>query len=117
MNIQNLRYFVMFSEELNYTRAAEKCFISRQALQQSIHSLEKEYDVTLVLNRHNSLSLTPAGQRLCLRAKPILASLDILESDLRDFSELPVAVRLGVSQSLLCTGIFRKTASVRNMFS
>lgn len=100
MNIQNLQYFVAFSEELNYTKAAEKCFVSRQALQQSIHSLEKEYDVTLVINRHNKLSLTPAGQRLCLRAKPILDSLDILEADLREFSEMPVAIRLGVSKCL-----------------
>lgn len=100
MNIQNLRYFLAFSEELNYTKTAEKCFISRQALQQSIHSLEKEYDVTLVINRHNRLFLTPAGQRLCLRAKPILASLDILESDLQEFSEMPVAIRLGISQCL-----------------
>lgn len=36
MDIRQLHYFLVLCEEMNYTRAAQRLFLSRQALRQSI---------------------------------------------------------------------------------
>ena len=36
MDIRQLHYFLTLCEEMNYTRAAQRLFLSRQALRQSI---------------------------------------------------------------------------------
>ena len=42
INHLNLVYFITAARELNFTRAAEKLFISQQALSNHIASLEKD---------------------------------------------------------------------------
>ena len=42
MDIRQLHYFLTLCEEMNYTRAAQRLFLSRQALRQSISALEAE---------------------------------------------------------------------------
>ena len=42
MDIRQLHYFLVLCEEMNYTRAAQRLFLSRQALRQSISALEAE---------------------------------------------------------------------------
>lgn len=42
MDIRQLHYFLVLCEEMNYTRAAQRLFLSRQALRQSITALEAE---------------------------------------------------------------------------
>ena len=40
MDIRQLHYFLVLCEEMNYTRAAQRLFLSRQALRQCITALE-----------------------------------------------------------------------------
>ena len=47
INFLNLEYFLVAAEELNFTRAAKKLFISQQSLSNHISNLEKEFDVIL----------------------------------------------------------------------
>ena len=42
MDIRQLHYFLVLCEEMNYTRAAQRLFLSRQALRQSISALEAD---------------------------------------------------------------------------
>ena len=46
MDITQIRYFLKTAELLNYTRAAEQLFITRQSLRQAIAAMEAE----LVIN-------------------------------------------------------------------
>ena len=39
MDIRQLHYFLVLCEEMNYTRASQRLFLSRQALRQSITCL------------------------------------------------------------------------------
>ena len=55
--------FLALAEEMNFTRAAEKIFMSQQGLSDHIRRLEKEYDTVLV-NRKPKVSLTDSGQIL-----------------------------------------------------
>ena len=84
INFLNLEYFLVAAEELNFTRAARKLYISQQSLSNHISNLEKEFDVIL-FNRTSPLTLTYAGRALKTRARELL--------DLRDeFQRLHLAM-------------------------
>ena len=68
INFLNLEYFLVAAEELNFTKAAKKLFISQQSLSNHISNMEKEFDVIL-FNRTTPLTLTYAGQALKEKAK------------------------------------------------
>ncbi len=55
--------FISLAEEKNFTRAAEKLYVSQQGLSDHIKRLEKEYDTVLV-NRKPEVSLTDSGEAL-----------------------------------------------------
>jgi Transcriptional regulator len=101
MDFHQIRYFAALAEARNYTAAAEKCYISRQALRQAVQSMEKEYGVALVENRRNRLYLTPAGELLAGWAKKLCADWDGMDAALRRFVSQPILLRLGISVSLL----------------
>ncbi|MFR8166846.1 MAG: LysR family transcriptional regulator [Enterocloster sp.] len=61
MNFDNYRYFAAAAEELNFTKAARKLFMTQQALSKQIDKMEKEYN-TRLFNRETPMSLTPAGE-------------------------------------------------------
>ena len=71
INFLNLEYFLVAAEELNFTKAARKLYISQQSLSNHIANLEKEFDVVL-FNRTSPLTLTYAGQALQSRARALL---------------------------------------------
>ena len=43
MNFDNYRYFAAAAEELNFTKAARKLFMTQQALSKQIDKMEREY--------------------------------------------------------------------------
>jgi DNA-binding transcriptional LysR family regulator len=46
INFLNLEYFLVAAEELNFTRAAKRLYISQQSLSNHISNLEKELITT-----------------------------------------------------------------------
>ena len=64
MDIRQLHYFLTLCEEMNYTRAAQRLFLSRQALRQSISALEAEMCGPLFISAHHKLALTDRGMSL-----------------------------------------------------
>ena len=101
MELHHIRYFAALAEERNYTLAAQKCFISRQAMRQTVQALEREFSVQLIENRKNKLYLTPAGELFAEKAQVLLAAQKDLELSLLDFVQEEHVVRLGISVSLL----------------
>ena len=49
INFLNLEYFLAAAEELNFTRAAKRLYISQQSLSNHISNMEKEFDVVLFI--------------------------------------------------------------------
>ena len=70
-NFKELSYFVVAAEEMNFTRAARKMFITQQALSKHIRNLEAQYEVRL-FERHPSLRLTLAGEQLLKYARRVI---------------------------------------------
>lgn len=88
INFLNLEYFLVAADELNFTKAAKKLYISQQSLSNHISNMEKEFDVVL-FNRTNPLTLTYAGQALKNKARQMLELKDETYrelADIKDFS-------------------------------
>lgn len=99
INFLHLEYFLVAAEELNFTRASKRLFISQQSLSNHISNLEKEFDVEL-FQRTSPLTLTYAGQALRARARQML---DLREetyqeiADIKDFNKGQLTI--GVSHT------------------
>lgn len=87
MNFTSLRYFTVLAEELNFTRAAKKLYISQQALSTHINKLEKHFNARLFL-RTTPLELTPAGQCLYSFAKETLLYEEQMTEQIHSLSKL-----------------------------
>lgn len=101
MDIRQLKYFLVLCEELNYTRAAKRLYLTRQALRQSMDALQSELGEALLTNRHNHLALTERGQWLQSRAKPVVESFSALEREIFETAAPAGPLRLGVSVALV----------------
>lgn len=76
VSTRRLRYFVVVAEELHFTRAAQRLFIAQQSLSKQILELENQLGVTLFQRSRRSVDLTPAGQVLLERVRPLLLDFD-----------------------------------------
>ena len=72
MNQDILNIFITVAEEMNFTRAARKLYITQQSLSSHIKRLETKYNVIL-FERKPTLKLTPAGEAFLFYAKQMLA--------------------------------------------
>jgi DNA-binding transcriptional LysR family regulator len=99
MNFTNLYYFLVVAEELNITRAAQRLFISQQALSNHISQLEHYYETQLFI-RKPTLSLTYAGTRLVKAATNILDLHRQIKSEIDDINHKRRGqLRLGISHT------------------
>ena len=101
MDIRQLHYFLVLCEEMNYTRAAQRLFLSRQALRQSISALEAELCGPLFLSAHHRLSLTDRGVSLQRHAAPVVEQFQQMQASLRAEIQSAQPVRIGISVSLV----------------
>ncbi|MDG3009214.1 LysR family transcriptional regulator [Rhodococcus sp. D2-41] len=84
MDFRQLRYFLAVGEELSFSRAAEKCFISQSAISHQIARLEQELGAQLFERSTRQVKLTPAGGRLVPVAQQALSLEATAYSVVRD---------------------------------
>lgn len=73
---RDLRYFVAVAEELHFTRAAERLFVSQPALSKQVRALERQLGTPLFTRDRPGVRLTPAGEALLPHARRTLAAWD-----------------------------------------
>jgi DNA-binding transcriptional LysR family regulator len=71
---RDLRYFVTIAEELSFTRAAERLFVSQPALSKQIRMLEKQLGACLFRRDRRAVRLTAMGEVLLPHARETLAA-------------------------------------------
>ncbi|MFE1954852.1 LysR substrate-binding domain-containing protein [Streptomyces sp. NPDC059524] len=69
---RDLRYFAYVAEELSFTRAAERLFVSQPALSKQIRMLEKQVGAELFTRDRRTVRLTSAGEALLPYAQRML---------------------------------------------
>ncbi|MEI7431039.1 MAG: LysR family transcriptional regulator, partial [Betaproteobacteria bacterium] len=73
-SLKQLQYFVALSEQLNFTRAAESCFVTQSTLSVGLKELENVLGTQLVERDRQSVLMTPTGIEIASRARSILAA-------------------------------------------
>ena len=99
MNFTNLKYFLAVADELSFSRAADKLYVTQQNLSNHISRLEEELQATLFA-RSPSLRLTYAGE--CMRdyARQLVATEQQMQLHLGDISHQRRArLRIGVTRT------------------
>ncbi|MCP2165101.1 LysR family transcriptional regulator [Goodfellowiella coeruleoviolacea] len=76
VHLRDLRYFLAIAEELNFTKAASRLFISQPALSKQIRQLEDGLRVRLFERDRRTVTLTAAGQALLPVARELLGTWD-----------------------------------------
>jgi monoterpene epsilon-lactone hydrolase len=76
VEIRHLRAFVAVSEDLNFSRAAARLYLSQPSLSRQIRALERLVGCELLRRSTHRVELTVAGKALLDRARRLLADLD-----------------------------------------
>lgn len=76
MEISALQQFLVLAETLNFTQAAEKCFVTQPTLSRKIAVLEKELGVRLFVRSRKSVMLTAEGSALVEHARRIVSEYE-----------------------------------------
>ena len=81
-----MKMFLLAAEEMSFSRAAERAFVSQQCLSDHIRRLEEAYHVVL-FQRKPRLQLTPEGQTMLKYLVRIRALMDDMTNELADISQ------------------------------
>jgi LysR family hydrogen peroxide-inducible transcriptional activator len=84
MELYQLRYFLAVAETGNFTKAAQRAFVSQPSLSQQILNLEEEFGQPLFHRLGRKAVLTDAGKTLMEGARRILGDVDQTLQELKD---------------------------------
>ncbi|MFG3252383.1 LysR family transcriptional regulator [Streptomyces sp. NPDC048172] len=73
---RDLRYFLAVAEELHFTRAAERLYVSQPALSKQIRMLERQLGAELFARDRQGVRLSPVGAALLPHARRVLDEWD-----------------------------------------
>jgi monoterpene epsilon-lactone hydrolase len=76
IELRHLRAFVAVADEINFSRAAERLFVSAPALSRQIRGLEQLLGTELLRRSTHQVELTVAGEALLERARKLLCDVD-----------------------------------------
>ena len=77
ITLRQLYYFTAVAEDRNYTRAAERLFVSQPSLSRQVRELEEALGVTLFVRDVRGVRLTGAGTEMFARGRALLAMLEV----------------------------------------
>lgn len=96
-SLKQLHYLVALSEQLNFTRAAESCFVTQSTLSAGLKELENVLGARLVERDRQTVLMTPTGLEVAKRARAILAATkDLVEIAGHSRAPMTGLLRLGV---------------------
>ncbi|HLV14889.1 MAG TPA: hydrogen peroxide-inducible genes activator [Xanthomarina sp.] len=72
MTITQLYYVLAVAEHKNFTKAAEKCFVTQPTLSMQIQKLEAELDILIFDRSKKPIELTDVGKKIVNQAKNIV---------------------------------------------
>lgn len=79
MTITQLHYVLAVAEHQNFTKAAEKCYVTQPTLSMQIQKLEDELDVQIFDRSKKPIELTDVGEKIVEQAKNIVNEADRIQ--------------------------------------
>lgn len=79
MTITQLKYALAIAEHKNFTKAAEKCFVTQPTLSTQIQKLEDELDIIIFDRGKKPIELTDVGQKIVVQARNIVNEADRIQ--------------------------------------
>lgn len=114
---RQLRYLVALSEELNFTRAADKCFVTQSTLSAGLKELERVLGAELVERDRQNVLMTPIGVEVVRRARAILAATqDLVGLAAAAGEPMSGSLRLGVIPTIAPFLLPRTTHLLRERY-
>lgn len=103
VHLRDLRYFVAAAEELHFTRAAERLFVTQPALSKQIRALERQLRASLFERDRRAVRLTAAGRALLAPAQQLLRDWAAAETAVAaaERSTLTVGMNTGPGRGVL----------------
>jgi LysR family transcriptional regulator, hydrogen peroxide-inducible genes activator len=100
MEMHQIRYFLALSEELNFTRAAERCNVAQPSLTRAIKMLEEELGGPLFHRERANTHLSELGRMVLPHLQHVYDRAQEAKRQAQDFKKLNrTTLRLGV----MCT--------------
>lgn len=80
VTLRQMRYLTAVADTLNFSRAADLCFVTQPTLSAGIKELEDRLGVQLVERTRQSVLLTPVGKDITARARQLLLDAAEIEA-------------------------------------
>lgn len=116
MTITQLKYVLAVAEHQNFTKAAEKTFVTQPTLSMQIQKLEEELDILIFDRSKKPIELTAVGRKIVNQAKSIVNEADRMQ-DVVDQEKgfIGGEFRLGIIPTVMPTllPMFLKTFTVK----
>jgi LysR family hydrogen peroxide-inducible transcriptional activator len=79
MTITQLKYALAIAEHKNFTKAAEKCFVTQPTLSTQIQKLEEELNIVIFDRSKKPIELTDVGRKIVFQARNIVNEADRIQ--------------------------------------
>ncbi|MDC8003525.1 hydrogen peroxide-inducible genes activator [Aureisphaera galaxeae] len=116
MTITQLKYVLAVAEHKNFTKAAQKTFVTQPTLSMQIQKLEEELDILIFDRSKKPIELTAVGQKIVSQAKSIVNEAERMQ-DVVDQEKgfIGGEFKLGIIPTIMPTllPMFLKTFTVR----
>src|SRR3954469_23418736 len=100
MEMSQIRYFRALCEELNFTRAAEKCNVSQPSLTRAIRLLEEEFGGPLFHRERTNTHLSELGRLVKPHLDQIFEQTQLAARHARELANLH---RIKLTVGVMCT--------------
>lgn len=97
MDLRQLKEYLVFAEELNYSLAAKRLFVSRPALAAHLAELEDELNCQLIDKHGGRATLTTAGKQFVDTARRLVDDWETVVDTYRNLSDNLITAKVAAS--------------------